>query len=132
MNSIIVYGPPGCGKTTNKEKLAAHYSKSHIVDNWTPEDCIPDNALILTNVLGVADAIMFDEAIENVAYYNLVVNFKDELQRLINKHGIGRLTDMPDYLLAEMLCNIICAIGGSIKRTLNQHNVDSVRHLSQR
>lgn len=132
MNSIIIYGPPGCGKTANKDKLATHYGKSCVIDNWVPGNNIPDNALILTNVPGVADAIMFDEAIENVAYYNLVVNFKDELQKLINKHGVERLADMPDYLLAEMLCNMVCVIGGSVKRTLDWHNTDSVCHPRQR
>lgn len=32
MNSIIIYGPPASGKTTNAARLAEHYELKHIVE----------------------------------------------------------------------------------------------------
>lgn len=54
--------------------------------------------------------------------------FKNELTDLINKHCIENKCDMPDFILAEMLCNLINAIGGSVKDTLDWHGTDSVCH----
>lgn len=30
--SVIVWGPPGCGKTTNKEKLKRHFGLGKVLD----------------------------------------------------------------------------------------------------
>lgn len=49
-NCIIIYGPPGCGKSQYKEELARLFKKEQIVDNWVPDDDIPNNSLLLTNV----------------------------------------------------------------------------------
>lgn len=54
--------------------------------------------------------------------------FKTELEDLINKHGIESQLNMPDFLLAEMICNMISAIGPSVKRTLDWHGCNSVCH----
>lgn len=131
MNSIIVYGPPGCGKTTNKDKLARHFNKTLIIDDWIPGDNIPDNALILTNTPGIAGALLFYNLINYIGLCNMD-KFKEELCKLINAHCVEELADMPDYLLAEMLCGIIHTVGESVKRTLDWHGVDSVCHPRQR
>jgi len=48
-------------------------------------------------------------------------NFEKELTSLINRHSIENVADMPDYLLAEMICRMIRAIGPSVKNTLDWH-----------
>jgi len=55
-------------------------------------------------------------------------HFQNELEQLINKHSIENECDMPDYLLAQMICNFIKAIGKPIKDTLDWHGCDSVCH----
>ena len=57
-------------------------------------------------------------------------NFEKGLTRLINRHSIENVADMPDYLLAEMICRMIEAIGPSVKNTLDWHGCDSVCHPS--
>lgn len=54
--------------------------------------------------------------------------FKRELEQLINKHGTENEVDMPDFLLAEMLCRMVEAIGPSIKNNLDWHGCVSVCH----
>lgn len=51
--SIIVYGPPGCGKTLNAVVLARHFGLSRILDDQEPAALPPGVAtdtLILTSV----------------------------------------------------------------------------------
>lgn len=51
MNSVIIYGPQGCGKTINAELLAKKYNCTNIDDNdWHNNRTIADNTLVLTNV----------------------------------------------------------------------------------
>ncbi len=54
--------------------------------------------------------------------------FQKDLEALINRHGIENKVDMPDFLLAELLCRTISAIGKPIKETLNWHGCNSVCH----
>lgn len=54
--------------------------------------------------------------------------FKKELTELINRYGIENCADMPDYLLAEMICNMIEGIGKSVKKTLDWHGCNSICH----
>jgi len=56
--------------------------------------------------------------------------FEKELEELINKHSIENAVDMPDFILAGMLCRMIEAMGPSVKKTLDWHGCDSVCHLS--
>lgn len=50
---VVIYSPPGCGKSQHKDELAAIFGKNQIIDNWVPGDNLPENALALTNVLKV-------------------------------------------------------------------------------
>lgn len=52
--SVIVYGPPGCGKTTNAQRIATALGLAKIHDNWEPLDrqLAPFNTLHLTNSEG--------------------------------------------------------------------------------
>ena len=59
--SKVIYGPQGCGKTTHKAALAAHFGLSHVMDDWNPTDPLPENTLALTNVPGVEGAIEFSD-----------------------------------------------------------------------
>ena len=54
--------------------------------------------------------------------------FEKELEQLINKYSIENEVDMPDFVLAGMLCRMIKAMGPSIKRNLDWHGCDSVCH----
>ena len=54
--------------------------------------------------------------------------FKKELKQLINKHSIENECDMPDFMLAELLCNLIITIGIASKANLDWHECDSVYH----
>lgn len=129
MNSIIVYGPPGCGKTTNKDKLAKYFGKSHIVDNWMPGDDIPNDSLILTSSPGAVKS-MVNTNVSVFAFKDICItpnmnNFKEELRILINTHCVENLVGMPDYLIAEMLCTVLYTVGGTVKRALCWHGVDA-------
>ncbi len=44
----IVYGPPGCGKTRNAERLARHFGYVKVVDGWDGTSKLPVNCLALT------------------------------------------------------------------------------------
>ncbi len=54
--------------------------------------------------------------------------FQSELASLINKHSIENEVDMPDFLLAELLCRVIEAIGKPVKETLHWYGCVSVCH----
>ena len=57
-------------------------------------------------------------------------DFQKELERLLNKHSIENVVDMPDFILAAMICRMIEALGPSVKETLDWHGCNSVCHLS--
>jgi len=59
--SVIVYGPQGCGKTSNAKVLAQHFGFSNIKDNWMPGDELPEDTLALTNVENVPGVLDFYE-----------------------------------------------------------------------
>lgn len=63
---VIVWGPPGCGKTRNAEKLRKHFGCARIVDGWSRGDRQPlrDDDLVLTCEMMAADprAICFADA----------------------------------------------------------------------
>lgn len=61
---------------------------------------------------------------------NAMEEFEKELTVLINRHNIERKTDMPDFMMAEMICRIIESIGQSVKKTLDWHGCDSICHRS--
>lgn len=54
--------------------------------------------------------------------------FKEELTNLINSHSIENLCDMPDFLIAEMICAYLVAFGPVSKKNLDWHGCDSVVH----
>ncbi|WP_191126167.1 dATP/dGTP diphosphohydrolase domain-containing protein [Mesorhizobium sp. B2-1-2] len=49
MNTVIVYGPQGCGKTTNAEALLKHFGCEGIEDGWSLNEHIQAGALHLTD-----------------------------------------------------------------------------------
>ena len=55
--------------------------------------------------------------------------FQKELEALINKHSIENECDMPDFILAEMIVNIVKAVGQPIKKNLDWH--ESVCHTGR-
>ncbi|QOJ24085.1 MAG: AAA family ATPase [Gammaproteobacteria bacterium] len=59
--SVIIYGPQGCGKTSNAKALAQHLGVGNIKDNWKPGDKLPEDTLALTNVENVPEVLDFYE-----------------------------------------------------------------------
>lgn len=50
MRSVLMHGPKMCGKTRNREAIAAAYGLTNIVDDWQPGQRIPQtDTLILTS-----------------------------------------------------------------------------------
>jgi DNA replication protein DnaC len=47
--SYIVFGPQGCGKTTNAQAIASALGLKKIVDNWQQDTPVPPDALVLTS-----------------------------------------------------------------------------------
>ena len=50
--------------------------------------------------------------------------FKKELELLINKYSIEHFCDMPDFLMADMICGFIGIVGARIKKNLDWHGCD--------
>ncbi len=48
-------------------------------------------------------------------------DFRHELKALINKHNIEEIVNIPDYILADMICRIIESAGPYIKRAIDWH-----------
>jgi len=46
---IVVYGPPGSGKTVHATAIAKFYGKSRVVDDWVPGGPVPRDTLALTD-----------------------------------------------------------------------------------
>ena len=57
--------------------------------------------------------------------------FEKELGSLINKHSIENECDIPDFLLASMICNYIRYVSSITKEVLDWHGCDSVCHPNQ-
>ena len=47
--SIIIYGPPGCGKSLNKENLALLFNRHNIVDNYIEGIKLSNDSIAFTN-----------------------------------------------------------------------------------
>ena len=70
MKSVIVVGPKGCGKTTNKDALAAAYGATRVIDNWQPSDPAP-----------MADTIMLtDQYPDIITPMFIVVDYVDAIR----------------------------------------------------
>ena len=54
--------------------------------------------------------------------------FEKELRELINRHNMEQAMDMPDWLMARLMCNMIEVMGSIVKKTLDWHGCDSVCH----
>lgn len=54
--------------------------------------------------------------------------FKKELENLINKHSIENMWDMPDFIMADMICDFIRTTGPHLKQNLDWHGCDSICH----
>lgn len=62
--SLIIYGPQGCGKTRNAQRLAAHFGLTHILDDdeeWNEQRPLPADTLVLTNQEGIPGALNFHQ-----------------------------------------------------------------------
>ena len=50
--------------------------------------------------------------------------FRDELTKLINEHSVEQCGDVPDYILAQYLCDCIEALHNAAKRRDRWFGVD--------
>lgn len=57
--SAIIYGPQGCGKTSNAKALAQYLGLGNIIDNWVSGDELPEDTLALTGSRNVPGALDF-------------------------------------------------------------------------
>lgn len=48
INTVILYGPQGCGKTRHAETLRRNLGCKHVVDGWMPGDTVEPGGLHLT------------------------------------------------------------------------------------
>ena len=87
-------------------------------------ECPPEVAGLLQAVSEERDEL------QGVMARAIPKTFGRELTELLNKHSIENVVDMPDFLLAGMICRMIEAMGPSIKKTLDWHDCDSVCHPS--
>ena len=87
-------------------------------------DCPPEVAGLLQAVSEERDEL------QGIMAKVIPETFGRELTELLNKHSIENVVDMPDFLLAGMICRMIEAMGPSIKKTLDWHGCDSVCHPS--
>lgn len=85
--NVIVYGPQGCGKTLNAEKLAAHFGCKNIVE---VEDTVFDESqrhidtLFLTNSMKRVEELSF--------ICNLCLSFDEAML------CIGEPVPIPEFL----------------------------------
>jgi len=54
--------------------------------------------------------------------------FKSGLCSLINKFSVENECDVPDFILTDMICDMINSVGKHTKRALDWHGCDSVTH----
>lgn len=60
-----------------------------------------------------------------------MLEFQREIEALINKYSIENVCDIPDFILAAIVCDFIRSIGPHFKKTLDWHGCDSVCHPAQ-
>lgn len=74
MHTVIVYGPMGCGKTRNAERLRRHFKCTHVLDGWSDGDdriINPRGCLVLTvyppaHYPAQAKVVAFDAAMRQI------------------------------------------------------------------
>lgn len=73
--SVVIYGPQGCGKTRNAERIAKFYGLRTIVDDWNGRDEFASiDTLVLTNDYGrFADAAMRRNRVDFIEFDHAVL-----------------------------------------------------------
>jgi broad-specificity NMP kinase len=67
---IIIYGPPGCGKTPQAKQIAEYFGKAEIVEEWSPTTPLKSNAIAFTNHYSARTALKFDQAVSALEMLN--------------------------------------------------------------
>lgn len=63
MHGIVIAAPQGAGKSRRAPELLRAYGKRRVIHEWSPGDPLPPDALALTNVPGVPEAIPLADAL---------------------------------------------------------------------
>lgn len=64
---LIVYGPEGCGKTTNAERIRDFFGVQSYVDEWGPDQPKWPGAVHLTNI-PMPGAINYEQVMQAIEY----------------------------------------------------------------
>jgi len=89
-------------------------------EDWTPKAAIPKARVEVVELTSVEGAPPEAESSMKA--------FEKDLITLLNRYSIENVVDMPDFLLAEMVCRMIEAVGLSVKKALDWHGCDTVCH----
>jgi len=92
---------------------------SKVKINEVEYECPSEVAQLLQEVSIERDDLQL--MVENI--YSIPKSFNDELKDLINRYSVENHINMPDFILADMICRMIEVMGISIKKNLNWHGL---------
>ena len=79
--AVIIYGPQGCGKTTQAQVLAKHYGLTNILDEWDPSQGLTFNTLALTVQKPTS------EQLGQIPFQVQVYSFNEAMLDCLSSHG---------------------------------------------
>jgi len=57
-----------------------------------------------------------DEACDDLSLFDYnIEGFKKDLEHIINLHSMENMCDMPDYMMAEHICNYLRTLSGTVR-----------------
>lgn len=101
--SVVVYGPQGCGKTLSAKVLQSIYGLDVVVDDWDGAEAIGDGVLVLTNALppytANASWVSFSEAMGFKNWLSLQKNVAGGVDLLVM--FLKRDENLPDDITSH-------------------------------
>lgn len=62
----IVWGPPGSGKTKNKERIRQHFGAVMVVDEWQPNWPLPSGSVLILSQRYIDGAMYIDDVLAEI------------------------------------------------------------------